>query len=88
MEGFNGGPSDIYNYSRNNNIFGDANNSNSAGYIREQELDKYRYIHPYMYERELTDKIIERFDIDVTFARFNVYDKALENIIKEKEKEE
>jgi len=50
MEGFNGGPSDIYNYSRNNNIFGDANNSNSAGYIREQELDKYRYIHPYMFD--------------------------------------
>lgn len=31
--------------------------------ITEEELDKYRYIHPYMYERGLTDKIIERFDI-------------------------
>ena len=31
--------------------------------ITEQELDKYRYIHPYMYERGLTDEIIERFDI-------------------------
>lgn len=29
----------------------------------EEELDKYRYIHPYMYERGLTDEIIERFDI-------------------------
>ena len=32
-------------------------------YITEEELDKYRYIHPYLYERGLTDEIIERFDI-------------------------
>lgn len=31
--------------------------------ITEEELDKYRYIHPYMYQRGLTDEIIERFDI-------------------------
>ena len=31
--------------------------------ITEKELDKYRYIHPYMYSRCLTDEIIERFDI-------------------------
>lgn len=31
--------------------------------ITEEELDKYRYIHPYMYERGLTDEIIEMFDI-------------------------
>lgn len=31
--------------------------------ITEEQLDKYRYIHPYMYERGLTDDIIERFDI-------------------------
>lgn len=31
--------------------------------ITEEELDKYRYIHPYMYKRGLTDEIIERFDI-------------------------
>ena len=34
-----------------------------SGEITEEELDKYRYIHPYMYERGLTDEIIERFDI-------------------------
>lgn len=34
-----------------------------TGEITEEELDKYRYIHPYMYERGLTDEIIERFDI-------------------------
>ena len=31
--------------------------------IIDEELDKYRYIHPYMYSRGLTDEIIERFDI-------------------------
>ena len=32
-------------------------------YISEEELDSYRYIHPYMYKRKLTDEIIELFDI-------------------------
>ena len=31
--------------------------------VSEEELDKYRYIHPYMYKRGLTDEIIELFDI-------------------------
>ena len=32
-------------------------------YVSEEELDKYRYIHPYMYKRGLTDEVIEMFDI-------------------------
>lgn len=32
-------------------------------YVSEEELDSYRYTHPYMYERGLTDEIIELFDI-------------------------
>lgn len=32
-------------------------------YVSEEELDSYRYIHPYMYERKLTDDIIDLFDI-------------------------
>lgn len=32
-------------------------------YITEKELEKYRYYHPYMYKRKLTDEIIERFDV-------------------------
>lgn len=32
-------------------------------FISEKILDAYRYIHPYMYERGLTDEIIEEFDI-------------------------
>lgn len=32
-------------------------------YITEEELDSYRYYHPYMYKRGLTNEIIEKFDI-------------------------
>ena len=32
-------------------------------YIDEKELVNYRYIHPYMYERKMTDEVIEIFDI-------------------------
>lgn len=32
-------------------------------FVTEEELDKYRYIHPYMYKRGLTDDIIELFDV-------------------------
>ena len=32
-------------------------------YITAEELDSYRYTHPYMYERGLTDELIEKFDI-------------------------
>lgn len=32
-------------------------------YVPETELEQYRYIHPYMYERGLTDEVIEEFDI-------------------------
>lgn len=32
-------------------------------YVSEEELDSYRYLHPYMRVRRLTDDVIERFDI-------------------------
>lgn len=35
----------------------------NKNYVTEEELKKYRYIHPYMYKRKLTDDIIELFDI-------------------------
>ena len=44
-------------------IQGDKSYEQYFGEITEEELDKYRYIHPYMYSRGLTDEIIERFDI-------------------------
>ena len=36
---------------------------NNFPIITEQELDSYRYIHPYMYKRKLSDEIIDLFDI-------------------------
>lgn len=41
-------------------------------YVSEDELDSYRYTHPYMYERGLTDEVIETFDIG--------YDKSTDSI--------
>ena len=34
-------------------------------YVPESELQSYRYTVPYMYERKLTDEIIEKFDVGV-----------------------
>lgn len=36
---------------------------NSVNFISEEELDSYRYTHPYLYERGMTDEIIERYDL-------------------------
>lgn len=44
----------------------------SPQFVPDEELDSYRYTHPYLYERDLTDEIIERFDIG--------YDKASDSI--------
>lgn len=34
-----------------------------TGQIDEEQLEEYRYTHPYMYRRKLTDKVIEYFDL-------------------------
>lgn len=34
-----------------------------TNFVTEEELSKYRYYHPYMYQRKLTDEIIELFDV-------------------------
>lgn len=34
-----------------------------ANYITEEELQHYRFYHPYMYKRKLTNEIIEMFDV-------------------------
>lgn len=39
------------------------NNIFNKSFVTEEELDKYRYIHPYMYKRGLTDDVIDLFDI-------------------------
>ena len=40
-----------------------VSNQSSVTYVSEAELDSYRYFHPYMYKRKLTDDIIEMFDV-------------------------
>ena len=64
MEGFYGRNSknDILGGGCSSNLHDKVSN-NQDTFIDDEELDKYRYIHPYMYERGLTDEIIERFDI-------------------------
>ena len=39
------------------------NNISNREYITEEELDKYRYTHPYLYKRGMTDYVIELFDL-------------------------
>ena len=74
MEGFNGRDNNNFTSLRiidaNGSFSGliqhikrDKASKQYSGEITEEELDKYRYIHPYMYSRGLTDEIIERFDI-------------------------
>lgn len=43
--------------------FSRVRNKSEKHYITESELSKYRYYHPYMYKRGLTNEIIEKFDI-------------------------
>lgn len=53
--------------SNNNSSIVDSKHNNE--YIPESLLDSYRYIHPYMYKRGLTDEIIEEFDIGYDKSR-------------------
>ena len=59
MEGFHvrNNSNDFNNPCRSDNVF------SADKMITEEELDKYRYIHPYMYERKMDDRVIEIFDI-------------------------
>lgn len=42
---------------------GKTQQQETPSFVAEDELDKYRVYHPYMYKRGLTDEIIELFDI-------------------------
>lgn len=44
--------------------------------ISEDELEKYRYFHPYMYKRQLTNEIIEKFDIGFD-GNYKYFDKIV-----------
>lgn len=64
MEGFNVRKNINFNDGKNfSNAEPDRQIGGTSSGITEEELDKYRYIHPYMYQRGLTDEIIERFDV-------------------------
>lgn len=60
--------------------FGRDFTKSKKNYVSEDELDKYRYFHTYMYKRGLTDEIIELFDIgydrDSDCITFPVRDKS------------
>ena len=64
MEGFHGRniKNDILVGRCSSNI-PDKISDNQDTFISDEELDKYRYIHPYMYERKMDDRVIEIFDI-------------------------
>lgn len=58
-------PSDIVTTINNNlaiDFFKKLKN-NQKTYISEEELQKYRFTVPYMYERKMTDEAIEKFDV-------------------------
>lgn len=40
-----------------------SKNVDNKKFISEKELDTYRFYHPYMYKRKLTNVVIEKFDI-------------------------
>lgn len=68
MEGFNGrnnitlrNNNDIHRFKQH--MQGDKSSEQYSGEITEEELDKYRYTHPYMYERKMDDRVIEIFDV-------------------------
>jgi len=56
---------DMYRLDNRNRIRpGNDNNGNViTSSVTEEELDSYRYTHPYMYKRRLTNEVIEQFDI-------------------------
>ena len=62
MDGFNARNNRLND--RNINSLDNLNNNHVDNiYISDEELDKYRYIHPYMYERKMDDRVIEIFDV-------------------------
>lgn len=49
--------------SRNNSNIRNMGSAIHEKFVTEEELDKYRYIHPYLYRRGMTDEVIELFDL-------------------------
>lgn len=74
-------------YTRNLNIHlarGNTRSSDTTRFISEMLLRQYRFYHPYMYKRGLTDEIINRYDIGydkindmITFPVRDIYGNCL-----------
>lgn len=73
---------------RSNNISNGSSSrkcdDGSIQIVSEEELARYRYTHPYMYKRGLTDEVIELFDIgydsttkSITFPIKDIYGRCL-----------
>ena len=65
-------------------VHGQTDRQGDTRFVSEEELDSYRYFHPYMYKRGLTDEIIELFDIgydasteSITFPIKDIYGNCL-----------
>ena len=76
------------NRNRSNNVSSRSGNrkcdDGSIQIVSEEELARYRYTHPYMYKRGLTDEVIELFDIGfdsdtqcITFPVRDIYGDCL-----------
>lgn len=48
---------------RNTLIIPERDKVKPREFVSELELENYRYYHPYMYKRKLTDEIISKFDV-------------------------
>ena len=46
----------------------------SIKYVSEEELAQYRFYHPYMYQRKLTNEVIEKYDVG--YQKDFVFDKG------------
>lgn len=68
------------NFDFGRNIHRTDSNCLDKQFVTEEELDKYRYTHPYMYKRRMTDEIIQLFDIgfdrDSDCITFPIRDKS------------
>ena len=71
-------------YGRVGSSYGNSNNKNANRVVTEEELDKYRYTHPYILKRGVSEKIVELFDIGwdaktdcITFPNLDKYGNCL-----------
>lgn len=62
----------------------DTHTAETQSYVSEEELDKYRYYHPYMWKRKMNEDVVDIFDIGydkdtkcITFPIKDIYGRCL-----------